>query len=205
MRSWKARCAPSPFSDHPLPTQIDHSVVEVEVLTGIKDCMHDLQLCDQVAPDSVERLSMRTRTVAETLLLSTAPLVLSRATPLGHADFNQEIISARSLGEALAHSRQELQEMAEKDENNPIQTKARTNKQKDKYARKCGMAGNYSKANTVRHRRTAIPALRGRKDPTTNTRYPAAPEGLFSSSVKTEEGKREAEGGENRAKRKDGD
>ena len=50
--------------DHPLPTQGDHSP---EVMNGIKECMHEvLKLCDDLAPGSVEQLSMRT--VAETLL-----------------------------------------------------------------------------------------------------------------------------------------
>ena len=49
--------------DHMLP-QAEFSK---EVLTGIKECMQDvLKLCDQLAPNSVEQLSMRT--IAETLL-----------------------------------------------------------------------------------------------------------------------------------------
>ena len=50
--------------DNLLPTQTEFSK---EVLTGIKECMHDvLKLCDQLAPDSDEQLSMRT--IGETLL-----------------------------------------------------------------------------------------------------------------------------------------
>ena len=36
-----------------------------------------------------------------------------------------------------------------KRKDNPVQPKARTNKQKDKYAQKCALAGNYTKANQI--------------------------------------------------------
>ena len=127
--------------DHPLPTQGDHSP---EVMNGIKECMHDvLKLCDDLAPDSVEQLSMRT--VAETLLH------LLCAQGPRQTDMLDSISKFRNGNwEKLWKTAiKNFAKWQQKRKHNPIKPKGRTNKQKDKYAQKCALAGNYSKANKI--------------------------------------------------------
>ena len=112
--------------DHLLPTQTEFSK---EVLTGIKECMHDvLKLCEDLGPGSVEQLSMRT--VAETLLH------LLCAQGPRQSDMLDSISKFRKGNwEKLWNTAiKNFVKWQQKRKDNPIKPKGRTNKQKDKYA-----------------------------------------------------------------------
>ena len=127
--------------DHPLPTKANDPI---EIKQGIKECMRNvLQLCSQLAPKSVELLSMRI--IAETLLH------LLCAKGVRATDMCASIqLFQRGQWETLwnlaikASAKVKTQKA-----NNPHQPRPRTNKQKDQFATKCANAGNFSKANQV--------------------------------------------------------
>ena len=106
--------------------------------------MHDvLKLCDQLADASVEQLSMRT--LGETLLHLLCAQGLRQSDILDSISHFRKGNWEKLWNTAIKNYKKWLK----KRKDNPIQPKARTNKQKDKYAQKCALAGNYTKANQI--------------------------------------------------------